>query len=649
MSSITRQRRSAAEQSKSKERKGASQTTRKANAQDARHLPFQHQEDFKNARRGFIATRPDAIILAEDGRRVWDLSAFAFVQQQQKSPAAVHPSLWRQAHLNEQHGLFQVTERIYQIRGFDVSNMTIIEGDTGVILIDPLMSTECARAGLDLYFEHRPQKPVLAVLYTHSHGDHYGGVKGVISEEDVRAGKVAILAPEGFLEHAVSENVFAGNAMGRRAFYMYGSLLARDERGLVDTGLGVTTSSGTISLIPPTETIRQTGEQRCIDGVEMVFQMAADTEAPAEMLIYFPQFRALCVAEDLTHNLHNLYTLRGAEVRDAAQWWKVINEAIELFGERTDVVFAQHHWPTWGQEQILAFMRKQRDLYKYLHDQTLRLINLGYTMDEVAEMVQLPPGLAQEWYNRGYYGSVNHNVKAIYQRYLGFYSSHPSDLHPLPPEETARAYVDFMGGVPAVLEKARASFEQGRYRWVAQVMKHAVFAEPENEQARYLLADAFEQLGYQAECGPWRNEYLMGAWELRHGLPQLPAVRTDNPEVTRAMTLSMCFDYLGIHLNGPKAEGKQSLSKWLFTDTNEQFLVQMENCALTYTPNKQAANADATVALTRAAFDDLLFGETTLEQALQTKSFQVTGKQEKIRELFSLLEEFPRLFNIVTP
>lgn len=629
------------------EPKDATRATRDANQRVLSTLPFEEREDFEASQRGFIASLPAATIQGSDGQPIWDLAPYHFLNSQHV-PATVNPSLWRQGQLNMSNGLFQVTERIYQVRGFDLSNMTIIQGDSGLILIDPLLSAETAHAALELYYQHFPRKPVVAVIYSHSHADHFGGVKGVVSEEDVRRGKIPILAPEGFLEHAVSENIYAGNAMGRRSTYMYGPVLPRSATGQIDAGLGKSISTGTMTLIAPTEIIRTTGEKRTIDGVEIHFQMAPGTEAPAEMLMYFPQMRALCAAEDMTHNLHNLYTLRGAQVRDAVAWWKTINEASERFGEISEVIFAQHHWPMWGKENIQCFLSKQRDLYKYLHDQTLRLLNQGATMLEAAEMIELPESLASKWYNRGYYGSVNHNSKAIYQQYLGFYSSHPSDLHPLPPEEAARKYVEFMGGSAAVLKKAQTSFEQGEYRWVAQVMKHVVFAEPQNEQARYLLADALEQLGYQAENGTWRNEYLMGAFELRNGIPNLPPT-VNSPDLLKAMTLPMYFDYLGVRLNGPKAHGKRLLLNWNFTDTGEQYVLRLENSALTYTPDKQASEADATLQLTRETLDQITMGKMTFEQASQNGALQIKGNTAAVKELLGLFETFQQAFPIVTP
>ena len=625
----------------------ATAKTRQSNASVARQLPFQDSEDFEDARRGFVATLPDATIRSADGRVVWSLKDYGFLKNE--PPPTVNPSLWRVARLNLNHGLFKVAQRIYQIRGFDISNMDVIEGDAGLIVVDPLVSAEVARAGLELYYQHRPRKPVVAVIYTHSHVNHYGGVKGVVSEDEVRSGKVTVLAPEGFLEEAVSENVFAGNAMGRRAIYMFGILLPKGERGQLDSGLGKTTSVGTVTLIPPTDLVKKTGETRTIDGVEMTFQMAPRTEAPAEFLIHFPQLRAVSAAEDATHTLHNLYTLRGAQVRDAKSWWKTLNESVVLFGGKTDVVFAQHQWPTWGQKKVLDYLKKQRDLYKYIHDQSLRLMNHGYTMLKVAEMVKLPGSLDREWYNRGYYGSVNHNAKAVYQRYLGWYDSNPANLHSLPPEEAAKKYVEFMGGPAAVIARARESFDKGEYRWVAQVMNHVVFADPENRQARELQAAALEQLGYQTENPTWRNEYLIGAHELRYGVPRAIAMRVDSRDTLRAMTVELLLDYLGIRLNGPRAEGKTITMNWSFTDTGETYAVTLENAALTYTAGMQLPAADATITFRRATLDRVLVNETTLDKEIEAGSIRIQGDRRKLAELLSLLDSFESMFNIVTP
>ena len=401
------------------EPKDASSFTKEKNAQVLKDLPFSDTQDFTDAKKGFIATTPELIIKNDKGEVVWDMKSYEY-QMGTGVPVTVNPSLWRVAQINSLNGLFQVTDKVYQIRGFDISNMTIIEGTKGLIIIDPMISAETAKAGLDLYYKNRPQKPISAVIYSHSHVDHYGGVKGIVDEKDVKSGKVKVLAPSGFLEEAVKENVYAGNAMSRRSFYQYGSMLPRNPKGHVDTGLGKTVSSGgNVTLIPPTDIIKTTGEKRTIDGVQIEFLMAPNTEAPAEMLMYFPQFKLLNTAEDATHTLHNLYTLRGAQVRDAENWWKVLDEAVARYGDKTDVVIAQHHWPKWGNKEIVSYLSNQRDAYKYLNDQTLRLINKGYTMNEIAENLKLPQNLDQDWALRGYYGSVSHDIKAIYQRYLG--------------------------------------------------------------------------------------------------------------------------------------------------------------------------------------------------------------------------------------
>ncbi len=626
----------------------ATSQTQSLNQQFARDLPLNDDQDFKDAQQGFIATLPKMVIKKTDGSVVWDLTSYDFLDQK-KAPVSVNPSLWRQATLNRFNGLFKVTDRIYQIRGFDISNMTIIEGDTGLIIIDPLISEEVAKAGLELYYQNRPQKPVVAVLYTHSHVDHYGGVKGVTSEEEVKQGKVKIIAPEHFLEDAISENVFAGTAMGRRSTYMYGPFLPRGVKGQVDGGLGKTNSLGTVTLIPPTDIIQKTGEEKIVDGVKMVFQMAPNTEAPAEMLIYFPQFKTLNVAEDATHTLHNLYTLRGAPVRDASKWWKTLNEALKLFGSQTDIVIAQHHWPTWGNERIQNYLASQRDLYKYIHDQSLRLMNSGYTMLEVAEKLKLPAGLSQRWFNRSYYGSVNHNAKAVYQRYLGWYDSNPANLFALPPEEASKHYVEFMGGSAQAMKKARKSFEKGDYRWVAMVMNHVVFADPSNKEARQLQAEALEQLGYQSENPTWRNEFLMGAYELRNGVPNLKDFQVVSTDTLKAMPVDMLLDYLGIRLNADKAEGKSIKINWAFTDTGEKYALSLENGALIYTANTQFPQADANLTLTREGLNKLLDKSSDLEKEIASGNIKVEGDSKKMMELLSYMDEFDPSFNIVTP
>lgn len=629
--------------------KEATDFTKKFNNNVLSELDFSDKQDFEDAHRGFIATLPDVEIKDASGRIVWTLKDYAFLNKEEV-PATVNPSLWRQSRLNMENGLFKVTDRIYQIRGFDLSNMTIIEGKTGLILIDPLVSPETAKAGLDLYYEKISKKPVVAVIHTHSHIDHYGGVKGVINEADAKAGKVKVIAPQGFFEAAISENVYAGTAMGRRALFHTGAILPKNERGQVDDGLGKTASTGTSGIIEPNIIISQTGQKLNVDGVDIVFLMAPGTEAPSEMLFYFPQFKALCAAEDCTHTLHNLYTLRGAEVRDAKVWWQTLNNVIKMWGNDVQVMFAQHHWPIWDNERVVEMLSSQRDMYKYLHDHTLNLINQGYTMLEVGEMVKLPDALNKKFYNRGYYGSVNHDAKAIYQKYIGFYSGNPADLYQLVPEDAAKKFVEYMGGADAIISKARKDFNNGEYRWVAQIMNQVVFADPNNKEARELEADALEQLGYQTENGTWRNNFLQAASELRHGVVNVPFAGVASPETVKSMTLDMIFDYMGILMNVDKAAGKKIAINFEVQDTKDKYALELDNCALIYTKDKQVQNPDATLTLTsKTPFNEVIAGFAKFEDQVKNGQIKVKGDQTKVTDLLAMQDKFKLMFNVVTP
>jgi len=634
----------------SDERNDATEATTTANRVILDQLPFDDRREFNEAGRGLVAPLPDGgVIKDDDGKVVWDLSRFSFIADDAAAPDTVNPSLWRQSQLVVKGGLYKVVDRLYQVRSADLSNLTILEGDTGLILFDPLVSEETARAALELYFAHRPRKPVVAVVHSHSHVDHYGGVRGVVSEDDVKAGKVKIIAPVGFLDAAIRENVFLGNAMSRRASYMYGNLLPADPKGQVGAGLGMSTSNGTISLIPPTDEITETGQKMNIDGLDFEFQLAPDTEAPAEMHWYIEQLKAVSAAENCCHTLHNTYTPRGAPIRDPQAWSKYLNELIDRWGAKSEVMYGMHHWPVWGNDRVLEMLTKARDGYRYLNDQTLRLANHGLNPVEIAEQVELPPELATHWALRPYYGTMSHNVKATYTKYLGWFDGNPATLHTHPPEYAGKKYVEMMGGPDKVVEAARAAYDEGDYRWVAEVVKHVVFADPNHDGGKQLLADAFEQLGYQSENGPWRNFYLSGAKELRDGVMQLPTPQTASPDSVRAMTLDTFLDYLGIRLNGPEAAGKTITVNLRFTDTDEQLVLFVSNGALSHSPGRQDSAADATLTMARTELNEIILGETTLDDAVANGRAELTGSSAAVSELLSLFDTFEFWFNIVTP
>jgi len=606
-------------------------------------LPFHDTTDFDNADRGFIAALSPCVVKAADGRVVWDNDVYSFLDG--PAPTSVHPSLWRQSTLAAKQGLYEVVPGIYQVRGFDLSNISFVEGDTGVIVIDPLISTEVAAAALSFYRTHRGgDRPVVAVIYTHSHVDHFGGVLGVTSQADVDAGKVAVLAPQGFTEHAVQENVFAGPAMTRRATFMYGSMLERGPQEQVGCGLGQNTSTGEVAVIVPTVDIKTTGETHTIDGVEIEFQMAPGTEAPAEMHFYFPRFRALCMAENATHNLHNLLTLRGALVRDPNAWAGYLTEAIDTFADRADVVFASHHWPTWGREQLVEYLSLQRDLYAYLHDQTLRLLNQGYTGVEIAEMFQMPPALEQAWHTRGYYGSVSHNVRAVYQRYMGWFDGNPGRLWPHPPEALGPRYVEALGGMDRVVEFAKTAFDSGDYRWAATLLDHAMFTDSDHAGARELYADTLEQLGYGAENATWRNFFMTGATELRVGNVGTAASAT-SPTLLAQLTPEQIFDGIAIRVNGPRSWDLDIAIDITFADLNANYRLALRNGVLVHRKvAADAATATATVKLDRK-FRLLLAAAGDFS----SPGLELSGDPTALQSLLGVLDEPDPNFNIVTP
>jgi alkyl sulfatase BDS1-like metallo-beta-lactamase superfamily hydrolase len=632
------------------ERKDATNATKLCNNSFAREheLDLADTRDYQDARKGFVVSLQNPVIADRDGRTLIDANAFSFLDSE-TAAETVNPSLWRQARLNAYHGLYQVTENIYQVRGYDIANFTVVAGKSGYVVIDPVTSTETAEACFQLIQQHLGRRQVRAVIYTHSHIDHWAGVKAVVTEDDVLSGKVKIIAPAGFMDTTVREYVIAGNVMKRRADYMFAKQLPTDARGNVDTGLGKNDPVGNVTLIRPTDSICKTGEYLEIDGIGIVFQLTPNTEAPVEMNLYFPRTKALCMAENCTHTMHNLYTIRGAEVRDARSWATHIDEAIEMFGKDVSVVFASHHWPVWGQARVAEYLKQQRDLYLYIHDQTLRLANHGYTMMEIADMIRLPRAMASQWHTRGYYGTLSHNARAVYQKYIGFYDGNPANLNPLPPEESARKYVDFMGGAQQVVEKARIAFDNGEYRWVAQVLNHVIFAQPDNVEAVMLQADTLEQLGYQTESATWRNAYLTGANELRNGVEKNVSTRSVSMDLIKAMDVAHFFDLLAVRLNGLKADGKTISLNFEFRDETDPCQLFVENSVLHHAPGK-ASHATLTLTLRERKFLMELFEDgDTARRLIAAGDVEIDGCEKELFEFIDLLDTFPFKFNIVTP
>lgn len=612
-------------------------------------LPFNDRADFARVEQGLIKRPEQLVIRNEDGSVAWQLGGFGFLDAGQDIDS-INPSLQRQALLNLKYGLYKVADGIYQVRGFDLANITFVQGDSGWIIIDTLTTPATSRAAYALVSQELGQKPIKAIIYSHAHVDHFGGVKGLVSQEQVDKGEVQIIAPKGFMESAIKENVLAGNAMLRRATYQYGTELPKGPRGLVDMAIGKAVAHGPMSLIAPTRLIEKDDEQLRIDGVDFAFQNTPGTESPSEMNVWLPKQKALLMAENVTGTLHNLYTLRGAETRDALGWSKYINEALHRYGNQAEVMFAVHNWPRWGHEDIVRTLEKQRDLYGYLNDQSLHLANQGVTINQIHERFQLPPELANEWYNRGYHGSVSHNVRAVVNKYLGYYDGNPATLNPLAPEDSAKKYVEFMGGAEHVLQMAQKSFDQGEYRWVVEVVNKLVFAEPDNQAARRLQADALEQLGYQAENAGWRNSYLAAADELRHGVPRdLPSLKTSSADALAAMDTGLLFDYLGVRLNAGKAEGEDFAINLVLPDIGQEYLLELKNSHLNNIRGVHSEDAGQTVTIDRADLNRLLLKEVNPVVLIAQGKLKSSGNPLLLAKLFGMLDDFEFWFDIATP
>ena len=612
----------------------------------AESLPLDDPQDFIDARRGKIGAEQEVRIMGANGQVLWDTTAYDFITGE--APASVNPSLWRQEKLNNEHGLFEVADGIYQVRGYDLANMSLIEGDTGWIVVDPLGSEETASAAMALVRQYLGDRPVRAILYTHSHIDHFGGVEGVASTEQVAQEGIRVVAPAGIMEESVSELLLAGAAMSRRATFMYGFGLPRSPTGHVGSGLGKSPTAGRWTIIPPTDTIDQTGQRLVIDGVEFIFQYTPESEAPAEFIFYLPEKKALFGAEVVSRNMHNVLTLRGAKARDALKWSGYIDETIELFPEAV-VLVNSHHWPMWGQENIHRYLEGQRDTYKFLHDQSLNLANQGFTPNEISEALRLPDSLAKTFANRGYYGTTSHNSRAVYQRYFGFYDGNPANLNPHPPVAEAERYIHAMGGAARVLEIAEKAYADGDYRWSARLLGHLVFAEPDNQAARSLLAKTYDQLGYQAESGPWRDIYLTGALELRQDGPSAMTDTSSANGILQAIPISGFLDALAVRLNADDVAGKEMTFNFTFTDLDETHVVEIRNSVLNHRQGEPAPDADATITLTRAFWQDLLSGQVGLQELIFSDGFEIEGSRLALASFLTSLNMQDPNFNIVTP
>jgi alkyl sulfatase BDS1-like metallo-beta-lactamase superfamily hydrolase len=612
----------------------------------AQELAEEDGADFEDARRGFIGSTEHAEVIRPDGHVIWSMRGYGFLEDESPAPT-VNPSLWRQARLNMHHGLFEVAPRIYQVRGFDIANISFIEGDTGLVIIDCLQVAESASAALALYRQHRGQRPIHAVIYSHSHADHYGGIHGLVDEQEVRSGRIKLIAPRDFMRATLSENLVAGVAMGRRQQFQFGPTLPKGAAAQVDAGLGKTVARSWPGLMAPNMSIEQDYERHLIDGLEIEFQLTPETEAPSEMHCYFPQLRALNLAENATHNLHNLCPLRGARVRDSLAWSKYLHHALVRWGDRSDLVFAQHHWPTWGGDKVKRFLAEQRDLYRYLHDQTVRLMSHGMKAAEIAELLTLPQGLAQRWHTRGYYGTVSHNVKAIYQHYLSWYDANPANLHALPPGPAASKTMAYMGGIDAVMQRARADYELGEFRWVAEVMKHAVYAHPDRADARELAAQALDQMAFQTESATWRNAFLLGAHEYREGPPKAMGRGPGAPGMLSALPNEMLFDVLAIRINGPRAAGLSCSIGWVFGDSGERWLSTLSHGALSAIQTEGDPGGDAQVHVDRNTLEAIMTQQLAPMAAIAEGRLVVKGRARLLAQFFGLLDRFAGNFPVV--
>ena len=634
-----------------KKPKAASATTRAKNlAQNNRQFDPQ---DLERVRRGFIAARTEPLINDELGRKVIDTGAYDFLRDGRECPETVNPHLWRHATLNAHHGLFEVAPNVWQVRGYDISNITFVRGATGWIVIDPLTADSTAKASLELLSEHVERRPVSAVIYTHSHADHFGGVLGVTTKADVENGKCQIIAPIGFLHEAIAENVIAGVAMSRRATYQFGPLLPTGPQGHVDSGLGNSVPTAAPSLLAPTRDITYTGEELVVDGVRIVFQLTPETEAPAEMNFFFPDFGWLCMAENCSHTMHNLVPIRGALVRNALNWSKYINESIELFADKTDVLFTSHNWPRWGRQDVSEFLVLQRDLYRWIHDQTMRHANHGMTALEIAELLVLPDEFLAHEHTRGFYGDLVHNIKAVYQRYLSWYDGNPSNLNKLAPSRAGAKYLELAGGIDELLASAQKAFAEGDYRWVVELVNHAVFAEPTNERARSLQADALEQLGYQSESATFRNAYLMGAQELRNGPPPRSPARVRARSLIKAMTIEQVFDTLAVRAMSENLGGVAIAINWTFTDMvntpDEKWILGVSNRTIFATQGRHNQSASATISVSRDLFLEVIAQTTTFVDEIQKGTVTIDGDATVMLQIFGNLDNFSTGFAIVEP